>query len=400
MNVRELAARLQQPGESKILLVVADGLGGIPGKHGGSELEEAVTPNLDAIARDGASGLLLPVAPGITPGSGPGHLALFGYAPLVHDIGRGVLTALGIGFELRPGDVAARGNFCTRDSSGLVADRRAGRIGTDAARSLVDELRRIEIEGVEVFVEPVKEHRFLLVLRGEGLGDGVSDTDPHQPGLPPREPEARDAASAATAEAISSFMEQAGRLLQDRQPANGVLLRGFQSLPGLPSMKTSYGVRACAVAGYPMYRGVARLLGMEVVERGPELDDEVDALGEVWHDHDFFFLHYKATDTAGEDGDFDAKVAAIETLDAQIPRIEELRPDVIVVTADHSTPSQLASHSWHPVPVVLGADTCRRDDVAHFGETACARGGLGQMQAQHLMTMMLAHAGRLRRFGA
>lgn len=399
-NPRELAARLQQPGESKILLVVADGLGGIPGDHGGSELEEGLTPNLDGLARRGVSGVLVPVAPGITPGSGPGHLALFGYDPLAHDIGRGVLTALGIGFDLLPGDVAARGNFCSIDQSGVITDRRAGRIDTEEARDLVAELRQIEIDGVEVFVEPVKEHRFLLVLRGEELGEAVSDTDPHRPGLSPCAPEAGNERSKATAAAVASFMEQARGLLAERRPANGVVLRGFQSLPDIPSMKTSYGIDACAIAGYPMYRGVSRLLGMEVVERGPDLADEVNALREVWDEHDFFFLHYKATDTAGEDGDFDAKVRAIETLDEQIPGLLELRPDVLVVTGDHSTPSQLASHSWHPVPVVLAASTCRRDDVASFGETACARGGLGQMPAKHLMTMMLAHAGRLTRFGA
>lgn len=400
MGARDLVARLHQPGDSKILLVVADGLGGIPVDRRGSELEAAATPNLDGLARRGVSGLLTMVAPGIIPGSGPGHLALFGYDPLEFDIGRGVLTALGIGFDLRPGDVAARGNFCTMDGNGVITDRRAGRIDSDRARDLVEALRDVEVQGAEVLVEPVKEHRFLLVLRGDGLGDAVNDTDPHRTGEPPREPTPRNETSRATAEAVASFVRQARQRLADREPANMVVLRGFQALPDIPSMQSSYGLDACAIAGYPMYRGVARLLGMHVVERGPDLDEEVEALHESWPRHDFFFLHYKATDAAGEDGNFDAKVAAIEALDARIPRMLELEPDVVVVTGDHSTPSQLASHSWHPVPVVLAADTCRRDPVETFGETACLGGGLGQMRGEHLMALMLAHAGRLTKFGA
>ncbi len=400
MGARDLLARLQQPGDSKILLVVADGLGGIPGQRNGSELEMAATPNLDELARSGVSGLLQPVAPGITPGSGPGHLALFGYDPLANEIGRGVFTALGIGFDLQPGDVAARGNFCTMNDDGIITDRRAGRIDSDRARELVAELRDIRVDGVEVMVEPVKEHRLLLVLRGEGLGDAVEDTDPHRTGMRPHEPAPRDAAARRTAEAVASFVAQAREKLKQRRPANMVVLRGFQSLPEIPSMEASYGVNACAIAGYPMYRGVARLLGMHVVERGPDLDDEVEALHEAWPHHDFFFLHYKATDSAGEDGNFDAKVAAIEALDARIPEMLKLEPDVTVVTGDHSTPSQLASHSWHTVPVVLAADTCRRDDVDRFGETACLRGGLGQMPTEYLMAVMLAHAGRLTKYGA
>lgn len=400
MDPATLITRLKQPGRSRIVFVISDGLGGIPGDAAGTELETAHTPHLDRLARQGATGLLVPVAPGITAGSGPGHLALFGYDPLEIEIGRGVLSALGIGFDLRPEDVAARGNFCTVDGEGIVRDRRAGRISSERGRDLARRLRDIALEGVEVFVEPVKEHRFLLVLRGAGLGPGVSDTDPQQTGVPPREPRGHDDASRRTARLVATFIERARETLAEAHPANMVLLRGFDRRPRLPSMQERYGLSACALAGYPMYRGIARLLGMRVVECGPDLDSEIEALRSVWNEHDFFFLHYKATDSAGEDGDFDAKVRAIEELDRCLPAILDLKPDVIAVTGDHSTPSQLRSHSWHPVPVVLAAASCRRDAVATFGETACLQGGLGQLATRHLMSLALAHAGRLRKFGA
>ncbi len=390
---------LLQESDSKIIFVIADGLGGIGSDGRGTELEAARTPHLDRLARQGTTGLLIPVAPGITPGSGPGHLALFGYDPLEHNIGRGVLTALGIAFDLQRGDVAARGNFCTL-AEGKITDRRAGRIATERCEALARKLRQVDIEGVQVFVEPVKEHRFLLVLRGEGLGDRLEDTDPQRTGVPPREPDAQDDPSRRTAKAVSAFVEQAREILADEHPANMVLLRGFAHRPELPSIEERYGLRACALAAYPMYRGIARLVGMRVVDCGSDLESEIDALHGVWEDHDFFFLHYKATDSRGEDGDFDAKVAAIEALDCSMPGIIEKRPDVLVVTGDHSTPSALASHSWHPVPLLLSAATCRRDQAETFDETNCNRGGFSQMPTKHLMTLALAHAGRLRKFGA
>ncbi|MBS3804857.1 MAG: 2,3-bisphosphoglycerate-independent phosphoglycerate mutase [Oleiphilaceae bacterium] len=388
--------------ETKILFVVADGLGGIDSKGRGTELEAARTPNLDRLAKQGATGLTYPVAPGITPGSGPGHLALFGYDPVKHDIGRGVLTALGIDFDLKPGDVAARGNFCTVNSDGEVTDRRAGRIDSQEGARLVKMLRNIRLDDVDVFVEPVKEHRFLLVLRSkkEALGAQIDNTDPQRIGVLPREPSAGDDKSQITARAVSDFVEQSREILAGEEQANMVLLRGFAQLPQLASLREKYGLNGCALAVYPMYRGIARLLGMKVVDCGPDLDSEIGALQAAWSDHDFVFLHFKDTDSRGEDGDFEGKVAAIEELDRAIPRMMELQPDVIVVTGDHSTPSAMASHSWHPVPVLISANTCRVDAVEVFGETACAGGGLGQMLAKHLMTLALAHAERLRKFGA
>jgi 2,3-bisphosphoglycerate-independent phosphoglycerate mutase len=387
--------------ESKIVLLVADGLGGLPMEPGGpTELEAASTPNLDALVADNVCGLSLPVAPGITPGSGPGHLGLFGYDPLRYSIGRGVLEALGIDFDLGPDDVAARGNFCTVGPDGVITDRRAGRISTDVCRRLVEKLRTIRLDGVELFLEPVRDYRFVLVLRGEGLGAEVEDTDPGRTGVPPLEPVARDAASERTAALLRTFIEQAAALLADEHPANMITLRGIARRPPMPTFDEVYRLRAGAIAVYPMYRGLARLVGMSILAAGSSWAEQVERLRQNWRDYDFFFLHYKYTDAAGEDGDFARKVKCIEEFDAQIARVVQLRPDVVVVTGDHSTPASYRSHSWHPVPVLLAARTCRPDAATRFGEDQCLRGGLGQIEAKYLMPLALAHAGRLGKYGA
>jgi 2,3-bisphosphoglycerate-independent phosphoglycerate mutase len=387
--------------ESKIVLLVADGLGGLPMEPGGpTELEAAATPNLDALVADNVCGLSLPVAPGITPGSGPGHLGLFGYDPLRYSIGRGVLEALGIDFDLGPDDVAARGNFCTVGPDGVITDRRAGRISTDVCRRLVEKLRTIRLDGVELFPEPVRDYRFVLVLRGEGLGAEVEDTDPERTGVPPLEPVARDAASERTAALLRRFIEQAAALLADEHPANMITLRGIARRPPMPTFEEVYRLRAGAIALYPMYRGLARLVGMSILPAGSSWAEQVERLRENWRDYDFFFLHYKYTDAAGEDGDFARKVRCIEEFDTGIAGVIELRPDVVMVTGDHSTPASWRSHSWHPVPVLLAARTCRPDAATRFGEDQCLRGGLGQIEAKYLMPLALAHAGRLGKYGA
>jgi 2,3-bisphosphoglycerate-independent phosphoglycerate mutase len=386
---------------SKIVLLVADGLGGLPREPGGpTELEAAATPHLDGLVARNVCGLSIPVAPGITPGSGPGHLGLFGYDPLAYTIGRGVLEALGIDFELGPDDVAARGNFCTVDAAGKITDRRAGRISTEVGRELVKELRAVRIEGAEIFVEPVQDYRFVLVIRAPGLGDDIEDTDPGTTGVPPGKPQASDPASQRTAAIIEAFISQAAEILERHQPANMITLRGIAKRPPIPQFEEVYRLRAGAIAVYPMYRGLARLVGMTIHRPGTGLADQIAALRRHWDDADFFFLHYKYTDAAGEDGDFDRKVACIEEVDAAIPGIVDLEPDVLIVTGDHSTPSTLRSHSWHPVPVLLAAKTCRPDAETTFGERACLRGGLGQIEAKYLLPLALAHAGRLAKFGA
>jgi 2,3-bisphosphoglycerate-independent phosphoglycerate mutase len=401
MDLHELTRELKVASETKIVMLVADGLGGLPLEPGGkTELETARTPNLDELAQRGVSGGSIPVKPGITPGSGPGHLALFGYDPLTYRIGRGALEATGIGFELGRDDVAARGNFCTLDKSGNIADRRAGRIQSEESAPLALRLRQVTIPGVEVFVEPVKEHRFVVVFRAPGLGGQLHDTDPQTCGVPPLAPQALDAASERTAQVTAEFVAQARKLLAGEKKANGLTLRGFSPKPHLPSYQEVYGLRAAAIAVYPMYKGLARLVGMEIVGRAQTLAEQMDVLAQRWQDFDFFFIHFKSTDSTGEDGSFDAKVKRIEELDAMIPRVTALGPDVLIVTGDHSTPSFLKSHSWHPVPTVLVAPACRTDACTAFGESEALRGGLGQFEAKYLMPLALANAGRLGKYGA
>jgi len=404
MNQHDLVRSLKEPATTKIVLLVADGLGGLPSSpHGRTELETANTPNLDAAAREGVSGLSQPVLPGITPGSGPGHLGLFGYDPLEYQIGRGILEALGINFAVGPRDVAIRGNFCTVGPDGLIIDRRAGRPTTERCVAMCQKLAQIRVPGVDIFVEPVREHRFVLVIRGsenDQLGDRVNDTDPQQTGVPALAAEGADAASQRTAHFANLFVAEAARVLHDDAPTNMVTLRGFARYPRIETMQELYGLKPVAIAVYPMYKGLARLVGMDIADAGSTLGDQIETLKQLWSQYDFFFLHYKYTDSTGEDGNFAAKVQMIERLDAELPKIRALNPDVLIVTGDHSTPSKLRSHSWHPVPTLLVADTCRPDGLTEFGERACLRGGLGHFPAKYLMLLAMAHAGRLGKYGA
>lgn len=402
-DLQDLTRKLNTNNGSKIVLLVADGLGGLPLTPDGlTELETAKTPNLDALAKRGTLGLSTPVLPGITPGSGPGHLGLFGYDPLEYQIGRGVLEALGIDFELGPNDVAIRGNFCTIDANGNISDRRAGRISSDIAKKLCEKLHAgIKIPGVEVFVQHVKEYRLVIVLRAEGLGGEIEDTDPQKTGVPPLDPVAKNPGSQRTAELLKEFIKQAAVILKDDAPANLLTMRGIDKKPPIPTFEEVYGMKAGAIAVYPMYRGLARLVSMNVLDAGQTLSDQMDRLEQSWKDFDFFFVHFKYTDSTGEDGNFAEKVKRIEELDAAIPRITALKPDVLIVTGDHSTPSKMKSHSWHPVPVLLSAEErCRPDLCDKFGERDCLRGGLGQFPAKYLMGFAMAHAGRLDKFGA
>lgn len=400
MGLRQIRSLVERR-ESKIVLLVMDGLGGHPSSGGRTELEAARTPNFDALAAEGITGLHLPVGSGITPGSGPGHLGLFGYDPLTYVIGRGALSAAGIGFELQEGDVAARGNFCTVDADGNVVDRRAGRIDTGKNRRLCEKLGAISIPGVKLFVQPIKEHRFLLVMRGEGLSDEIGDTDPQRTGTPPLKPHPRVDKAGRTAGIVETFVTKARNTLGDQNGANMVLLRGFAAAPAWPRFPDVFGVRSGAIAAYPMYRGLAKLLGMDVLPQAENIDEIFSLLKENFADFDFFFVHVKGVDSRGEDGDFESKVAAIEEVDGHVPDIRALDPDVVVVTGDHSTPSILRSHSWHPVPVLLWSEVCRPDDVTVFGERACVHGALGpRLPAVELMPLALANAQRLRKYGA
>jgi len=395
--LKELSTRTP----SKIVLLVFDGLGGLPHPETGlTELESAKKPNLDRLAEESVLGLMDPIGTGITPGSGPGHLSLFGYDPVSYMVGRGVIEALGLDFHLKPGDVAARCNFCTVDESGLITDRRAGRIPTEKNLELCHKLRQINIEGVELFILSGKEHRFAAVFRGEGLSGEVGDTDPQKTGVKPKEAFALTPDGSKTAMVLSRFVAQAKTVLADSHPANMILFRGVSQRPVLPQMAEVFKLAPAAIATYPMYRGLAKLVGMEVLATGTTFGDEIDTLTEHWAEHDFFFVHLKQTDSAGEDGDFARKVRAIEEADVLLPRLERLNPEVLIVTGDHSTPATLKAHSWHPVPILLASKNCRQDGSKEFSERACQVGGLGRIRGVEVLPLALAHALKLEKFGA
>ncbi len=400
MDQIEVIRELSMPGKAKMLLLVLDGLGGLPGPNGLTELEEADTPNLDALAKRGICGLSTPAAPGITPGSGPGHAALFGYDPFKYEIGRGVLEALGIDFDLGPDDLAARGNFATVDEDGNIVDRRAGRIPTEEGARLVEKLQQIELPGVKTFVKVVKEYRFVLVLRGEDLEGGLTDTDPQQTGVPPLPVKALCPEAEKTAALVNQWIAKARKVLADEPRANSLNLRGIAKTPPMPKMNDIYKMRLGAIATYPMYRGIARLAGMEVLKTGDTIESELETLREHWDDYDFFFFHVKKTDSYGEDGNFEAKKGVIEHTDQVLPDILALEPDVILVTGDHSTPCALKSHSWHELPVVLWSKFIRPDGVEKFGERPCVAGGMGHIHHCDFLPLMMAHAERLNKFGA
>lgn len=399
----ELIDTLIVKNRSKIVFLIMDGLGGLPmPDRDQTELEAAHTPNLDALAKKAVCGLLDPVGYGITPGSGPAHFALFGYDPVTNNIGRGILEGAGIDFPMTERDLLVRINFATADRQGRITDRRAGRIDDETNRRICRKLReqiRLD-ERVEVFFESVREHRALLALRGQGLRDEIAETDPQRTGVPPVDPHALAAEAAPTAAILAELVRQARAVLADETKANTLLLRGYACYRKYPSLADRFALKALAIAGYPMYRGIARLLGMDVAPQTASIGAQIDVLCGNFALYDFFFIHIKPTDSRGEDGDFEAKVKVIEEVDTLLPRITALHPDVLVVTADHSTPSALAAHSWHPVPVLLAARTCRPDLVERFGERACIQGGLGRMPMKFLMGQALAHAGRLDKFGA
>jgi 2,3-bisphosphoglycerate-independent phosphoglycerate mutase len=394
---------LVQDEGGRIVLLVLDGLGGLPDPGTGlTELEAARTPNLDRLARGAALGMQVPVATGITPGSGPGHLSLFGYDPAKHDIGRGVLSALGVGFAIKPGDIAIRLNFASLDAQGRITDRRAGRPSDEENRRLVKKLRENVAGpgGVEVFFEAEKEHRAVLVLRGRQLSAELGDTDPQEEGVPPLPAKALKPEAEETARLLQVILDSAIDVLRDEKVSNGIIARGIDAYHPFPTFFERYMLRARAIAKYPMYRGVARLVGMDGA-RVPDSDAEtVAVLSESFDEYDFHFAHFKAMDSRGEDGDAGAKAKAIEAVDELIPRIEELKPDVMLITGDHSTPARLRAHSWHPVPVMIVSRWTRPQPDATFGERSCARGELGIVPGRDLMTLALAHAGRLAKYGA
>ncbi|MCX7885894.1 MAG: 2,3-bisphosphoglycerate-independent phosphoglycerate mutase [Verrucomicrobiae bacterium] len=406
MNLDSLYKTLTIPNKTKMALVVFDGVGDIAtaATNFQTPLEVARTPNLDSLAKRAAMGRMIPVAPGITPGSGPGHLALFGYDPLEVEVGRGVIEALGVGIDLKAGDVAARANFCSLDAGGIVTDRRAGRIDTSVCEAQCAVLSQAirKIGDVEVIIKPGKGHRFVVVFRGEGLEGPLTDTDPHREGLPIAEarPLKKTAKTEKTAQVVAEFYRQALPLLKDRRPANGFLLRGIDHQPKIEPFEDRYGLKAAAIATYPMYKGLAQLVGMTKLEGAQTLAEECEMAAEALNSYDYVFVHFKPTDAAGEDGNFAAKVAAIEEGDAALSALLRAKPDVLVVSCDHSTPVPVKGHSWHAGPVMIVSDVAGWDGMERFTERACNHGSLGVFEAKYLIRLMQAHARRLDKFGA
>lgn len=406
LNREDLFREISVRRNTKILLVVLDGLGDIPSTDGKTALELASKPNLDALAHVSELGAVHPIYPGITPGSGPSHLALFGYDPLKYQIGRGVLEALGLGIELTKNDIAIRGNFCTvREENGrlIVVDRRAGRIPTEETKDLCKFLNENigKVEDVDVLFVPGIEHRFAIRLRGEGLEEGVEETDPQKENLPIREPVPLNEKAKKLSKILKKLLEEVYRLIKNRERANYILLRGISKIPDIPNMEELFKLNPCAIAVYPMYRGLSKLVGMKVIEvEGDSIEDEVKTLKKVWNDFDFFYLHIKKTDSYGEDGNISGKIKVIEEFDKFIPDLLQLNPDVFVITCDHSTPVTIKGHSWHLCPVLLKSPYVFPSGVDSFSERNCLKGTLKINYSVELMGLMLAHAGRLMKFGA
>jgi len=399
INLEKLQ-KISKSTSSKIVMLIFDGLGGLPHPDTGkTALETARTPYLDKLAEDSICGLSHPIGPGITPGSGPAHLALFGYNPMKYTIGRGILEALGINYDLKKTDVACRANFCTVDANGLVTDRRAGRIATEESSKLCENLSKIKVNGVKLSVVPVAEHRFVLVFHGGGLSSDLSDTDPQYEGLKPLKAKALSKEADSMAVLVNDFIEKAKGILANCHPANMLILRGFSQIPVIPHFTDIYKLKAAAIASYPMYLGLAKCVGMKAISCN-SVKEEFNALTRVYNDYDFFFVHVKKTDTHGEDGNFKAKVEEIEKADSFVPKLTKLGPNVIVVTGDHSTPALLKGHSWHPTPLLIYSQYCRKDNVRLFRETDCASGALGNLPAVNIMPLAMANALKLNKYGA
>ncbi len=407
MNLDALYSELQLKPSTKMALLVMDGVGDIATKATQymTPLEAACTPNLDALCKNGAQGRMTPVAPGITPGSGPGHLALFGYDPIEFQVGRGVIEALGLGMDLRAGDVAARANFCTLDNKGIVTDRRAGRIPTQVCEELCDLLAKKikKIDDCEVLIKAGKEHRFVVVFRGKGLEGPLTDADPHREGLSIPESKAVDPKSAKakkTAKLVSAFYEQALPLLAGKNPANGFLMRGIAHQPEIPSFQDRYAMKAACIAVYPMYKGLAQLVGMNKLEGCQTISEQFERYLAEYNNYDFFFIHFKYTDKYGEDGNYEAKRKAVEEFDAALPIFMKKMPEVVAVTGDHSTPCPMKGHSWHPQPVLIVSPISGWDKLDRFTETGANHGSLGIFEAKYMLRLMQANARQFDKFGA
>lgn len=395
---------LIQKNETKIALIVLDGVGGLP-VNGKTELELANKPNLDKLAQVSACGMHIPVSYGITPGSGPGHLSLFGYNPLEFQIGRGVLEALGLGIELKKTDIAARCNYATV-KDGIVTDRRAGRIATEKSKKLTEMLQKEipSIGNVKVILAPGKEHRFAAILRFPDLvgpdAAAISDTDPQKEGLQPLKPIPLTESAVSISKTVERLIQRSQQILENQDMANFILIRGFSCLPNIPTFEEAFGLKSLAIAVYPMYRGLARLIEMDAPTLDGSVADEIDFLKKSYNEYNFFFLHIKKVDSCGEDGNFEGKAAEIEAFDKLLPKILELKPDVLIITGDHSTPALMKSHSWHPVPTLLYSPFVLGKTSNAFTERECLKGELGIFHTYNLLPLALANSLRLKKYGA
>ena len=407
MNLDTLYSELTLKTGAKLALVVLDGVGDIATSQQGylTPLEAANTPQLNRLSKDSAQGRMLPVAPGITPGSGPGHLALFGYDPLEFQVGRGVIEALGLGLDLKAGDIAARANFCTLDAKGIVTDRRAGRIETSVCEELCALLAQKvkKIGDTEVIIKAGKGHRFVVLFRGKGLEGPLTDADPHREGLPiptVKPVNAKSTKAKKAASLVAGFYKAALPIIAQKKPANGFLLRGIAHQPEIPSFQDRYGLRPGCIAVYPMYKGLAQLVGMTKLEGAQTISEQFERYLDEYDNYDFFFIHFKYTDMYGEDGNFEAKRKAIEELDTALPILLRKKPEVLAITGDHSTPCALKGHSWHPQPVLLHSPCSGSDKLDRFTETGANTGSLGLFEAKYLMRLMQANARMFDKFGA
>ncbi|MCP4482766.1 MAG: 2,3-bisphosphoglycerate-independent phosphoglycerate mutase [bacterium] len=402
MTQNELIKQLSKKTDSKILFFVLDGLGDLPHPdfNNKTTLEAATHPNLDTLVSKGICGLSEPISPGITPGSGPAHIGLFGYNPIEIQIGRGLLDTLGVDFSFTKNDLAARGNFATVDDNGILTDRRAGRIPTSKNEEICKILSEIKIDGVEIFLKTVKEHRFSVIFRADDLCDDIADTDPQKEGLKPLKAITKNEAANRSADIANEFLQKAYEKMKNLDPANSMLLRGFSKMIDIEHYQEVFKLNPASISVYPMYKGLTKLLGMKGLKTGKTIKDEFDTLIENYDNHDYFFMHIKKTDSYGEDGNFQGKVSIIEEFDKQLKRAMDLNPDVIVITGDHSTPALMSGHSWHPVPTILYSDLCRKDKITYFSEDECLKGGLGRVNSQSLMPLAMANAGKLNKFRA
>lgn len=402
MNREELFEKISIENQKKMIMIILDGLGGLP-INGKTELETAKTPNLDDLAFDSELGLTHPISIGVTPGSGPAHLSLFGYDPLKYTIGRGILEALGIGVKIGVKDLAIRGNFATQ-KNGVITDRRAGRIPTEKNIEIISYLKKRikKIDDIKITLFSGEEHRFVLILSGKDLSENVTDADPEEIGKPILYSKAQTKKSEKTAKILNKFIDKLTEELKDFYPVNTCLLRGIAKYPKIPPMSKLFKLKPAAIAVYPMYKGLAQLVGMDILNTNRSIRDEIETLEKNYNNYNFFFIHIKKTDSYGEDGNFKKKVKVIEEFDSLLPRILKLNLDTLVITGDHSTPSIIKSHSWHPNPFLIKAKYQRKNPEAttKFSETACAKGVLGIFNSIDILPLMMANSIKFKKYGA